>query len=465
MAKSLTKEENILLTLINAFQNDEKEKLNSLGNISKSLIEVRKKVKEEMEKLPPQFNVFNSINLLNHENYNSNLFANFLEIKFKYNGNEISFAKLFLKYLTEEFGWEFDLDNIKIEDIKIKRELSTEERKRIDIFIGYKGKFAVIIENKIWAEDGYKQLENYYNHVKNNYIKKENYDKIYMIYLTPYEREPSENSLNKELYKKEGSELYGKFKNIKHKEIGKWINDSILENEEFSFLHNEDKENNKNDYKILKSALIQIIDNEKSISGENKEIDDMTKDEIKEFLNVNLFNDIKTVEKAQEYIDMFNKANELLEEHKKLIVKNRILQYLDFTRKIYNNLVNKDVYWLLPDTEIIDNILGGGLSGGYSHNLEFEKKGVYLMIEIATDDLGGKYYFGIHSWEVKLQNKLREKTNEIKKIFKRFCIDYNFRDCEGAWVYYYHIDINNDKPEDIADAINKIYEFLKIEII
>ena len=49
MAKSLTKEENILLTLINAFQNDEKEKLNHLGNISKSLIEVREKVKEEME--------------------------------------------------------------------------------------------------------------------------------------------------------------------------------------------------------------------------------------------------------------------------------------------------------------------------------------------------------------------------------------------------------------------------------
>ena len=138
MAKNLTKEEKILLTLINAFQNDEKEKLSHLGKISKSLIEVRKIVKEEMEKLPPQFNIFDSINLLNHENYNSNLFANFLEIKFKYNGNKISFAKLFLKYLTEKFDWEFNLENLKIEYIKIKRELSTEERKRIDIFIGYK---------------------------------------------------------------------------------------------------------------------------------------------------------------------------------------------------------------------------------------------------------------------------------------------------------------------------------------
>ena len=267
--ESLTKEENILLTLINAFKNYEKEKLNHLVNISKSLIEVREKVKEEMEKLPPQFNVFNSINLLNHENYNSNLFANFLDIKFKYNDNEISFAKLFLKYLTKEFGWEFDLENIKIEDIEIKRELPTEERKRIDIFIGYKEKFAVIIENKIWADDGYKQLENYYNYVKN-----QEYDKIYIIYLTPYEREPSEESLSKELYKEKGSELYEKFKNIKHEEIGKWIKDSILENEEFSFLHNEDKENNKNDYKLLKDNLNTKVNNYIDFSNLELEADE-----------------------------------------------------------------------------------------------------------------------------------------------------------------------------------------------
>lgn len=278
-----------------------------------------------------------------------------------------------------------------------------------------------------------------------------------MIYLTPYEREPSEESLSKELYKEKGSKLYGKFANIKHAEIGYWL-EGILKRQEFSFLNNEE-ENNKYNYKLLKSALIQIIDNEKSISGENEE-GDMTETEIKKVLNENLFKDIKTIEKADEYIDMFNKANELLEEHKKLIVKNRILPYLDFTRRIYNKLENKDVYWLLTDTEIIDNIL----NNGYSHNLEVNKKEVYLMIEIATDDLGGKYYFGILSWEAKLQNKLREKINEIKKIFNKFCIDYNFRECEGAWVYYYHIDIDKDKPEEIANAIDKLYELLKKEI-
>lgn len=282
--------------------------------------------------------------MLNHENYNSNLFANFLDIKFKYNGNEIGFAKLFLKYLTEEFGWEFDLENIKIEDIKIKRELSTEERKRIDIFIGYKEKFAVIIENKIWADDGYKQLENYYN-----YVKSQEYDKIYIIYLTPYEREPSENSLNKELYQKEGSELYGKFKNIKHEEIGKWINKKILKNEEFSFL-NIESEDNKNDYKLLKSALIQIINNELSISQGDK----MTREKIKKILEENIFKDIKTVEDANEYINIFDKQvkpllNEKIaeieaieREKRKAIIEKDIQPYLKFTKEVAKYLESKN---------------------------------------------------------------------------------------------------------------------------
>lgn len=71
----------------------------------------------------------------------------------------------------------------------------------------------------------------------------------------------------------------------------------------------------KNNFRLLKSALIQMVDNEKSISGENEE-KNMEDKEIKKVLNENLFKEIKTVEKAQEYIDMFNKANELLEEHK-----------------------------------------------------------------------------------------------------------------------------------------------------
>ena len=387
--------ENALLTLINSFKEDEKLKRIYLNDFFKSigedfikdnklknkllteffekLIKAKheiKRIKKEIKEFPPQFNIFDSINLLNHENYNSNLFANFLDIKFKHNENEIGFAKLFLKYLNEEFGWEFDLENIKIKDIEIKRELPTEERKRIDIFIGYKKEFAIIIENKIWAEDGYKQLENYYNHVKS-----QEYDKIYIIYLTPYEREPSEESLSKELYKEKGSKLYGKFANIKHAEIGYWL-EGILKRQEFSFLNNEE-ENNKYNYKLLKSALIQIIDNEKSISGENEE-GDMTEAEIKKVLNENLFKEIKTVDEAQEYIDMFNKAKSLLVKEKITII---IKKCLKFTKEINKYIKAKGYkegkdYTLLTDKEIINKTE----AGADAHHIDFIKDNIKLSL-------------------------------------------------------------------------------------
>ena len=481
MAKNLNIEnikniEKILLPLISAFQNDEKEKLNHLGNISKSLIEVREKVKAEMEKLPPQFNVLRYIknqterdSLSTFETYNSDLLRELLITNFKYKDKEgkkefeVNFTKLFLEFMNDKFKNKIDLNNIswkksiidKEYGVKIEKEDKTTNR-RIDLIIRYNDKeksFAVIIENKTKRRTGDQdsQIKDYYDKI----IKE--YKNVYAIYLTPEGKEPSENSLPEEYYKKENGELYGKFANIKHAEIGYWL-ESILKRQEFSFLNNEE-ENNKYNYKLLKSALIQIIDNEKSISGKNEE-SDMTKDEIENVLKENLFKEIKTVEKAQEYIEMFNKANELLEEHKKLIVRKQILPYLDFTRKIYNKLANKDVFKLFTDKDIIESLLNDGCS----HNLEFNRKEVYLQIEIATFDLESEYYFGIYTDESKFQNKLREKINEIKKIFNRFCIDYNFRDCGGSWVYYYHIDINNDKPEEIADAISKLYEFLKREI-
>lgn len=105
--------ENALLTLINSFKEDENSKRIYLNDFMKSigedfikddklknkllleffekLIKVKheiKRIKKEIKEFPPQFNIFDSINLLNHENYNSNLFANFLDIKFKHNGKD-----------------------------------------------------------------------------------------------------------------------------------------------------------------------------------------------------------------------------------------------------------------------------------------------------------------------------------------------------------------------------------------
>lgn len=399
--------------------------------------------------------------MLNHENYNSNLFANFLEIKFKYNDNEISFAKLFLKYITEEFDWEFDLENIKIEDIEIKRELLTEEGKRIDIFIGYKKEFTIIIENKIWADDGYKQLENYYN-----YVKSQKYDKIYMIYLTPYEREPSEESLSKELYKKEGSELYGKFANIRHAEIGYWL-EGILKRQEFYFLNNNEEENNKYNYKLLKSALIQIIDNEKSISGEN-EGGDLTETEIKKVLKENLFKELEakgelTESELDKYFEMFDKAKSLLVKEKITII---IKKYLKFTKEINKYIKAKGYkegkdYTLLTDEEIINKTK----AGADAHHIDFIKDNIKLSLE---NNSNIEYYYGIsyNGKDKKTINKIKNIIQTIKKYMNidKFTYEYEHEEGDIYWIFWHYIEIEKDKPQEIAEVMIKLYKLLKKEI-
>ena len=472
MAKSLTKEENILLTLINAFQNDEKEKLNHLGNISKSLIEVRKKVKEEMEKLPPQFNVLKYIknqtergSLSTFETYNSYLLLELLKIDFKYKDKEykkefkVNFTKLFLEFMNDKFENKIDLNNInwkkaiidKEYGVKVEKEDKTTNR-RIDLIIFYNDNnkeksFAVIIENKTKRETGDQdsQIKDYYDKISKNYKN------VYAIYLTPEGKLPSENSLPEEYYKKE---LYGKFANIRHAEIGYWL-EGILKRQEFSFLNNEE-ENNK--YKLLKSALIQIIDNEKSISGENEE-GDMTKDEIKELLEKNLFKDIKTIEKADEYIEMFDKV-------KNLLVKQKIQILIEFTKKINEYIKAKGYkegkdYTLLTDEEIINKTE----AGADAHHIDFIKDNIKLSLE---NNSNIEYYYGIsyNGKDKKTINKIKNIIQTIKKYMNidKFTYEYEHEEGDIYWIFWHYIEIEKDKPQKIAEVMIKLYELLKKEI-
>ena len=222
--------------------------------------------------------------------------------------------------------------------------------------------------------------------------------------------------MSKELYQKEGSELYGKFKNIKHEEIGKWINKKILKNEEFYFL-NIESENNKNDYKLLKSALIQIINNELSISQGNK----MTKGKIKKILEENIFKDIKTVEDVDEYINMFNsqvigllkeKKNEIereKRENRKAIIEKDIQPYLKFTKEVDKYLESKNYkegkdYNLLKDEDIINEMS----NCGYPHHIEFNINNIGVWLESCCNEYGGDilYYFGIYTFDNNMLTKI-----------------------------------------------------------
>ncbi|MBW5395975.1 PD-(D/E)XK nuclease family protein, partial [Brachyspira hampsonii] len=371
--------ENTLLTLINEFKKDEKEKYNALENtiksIHKSFLEeeelktnrlneifskikiIIEEVKEEMKKYPPQFCIFEAVNLQRHENYNSNLLANFLKINIKYGENtELSFVKDFLLYLHNKFNWDYGLKNIE-EEIKhsyinIKREEKADTR-RIDLFISYKKEFAIIIENKIYASEQTNQLDDYY---KNK--KKDNYKNLYMIFLNPSGYEAS--TLSEESKK----ELGDNFQTLKHSDIALWL-ENILENKKYSFLHSDNILDNDNkyirDYRLLKSAMIQTIHNANMISNNTEELD-MTREKIQKLLEYNLFNDIQTVEDVDEYIKIFNSVNELLENKKSEIKKNNIIKYikpyLEFRKKMLLYLESNIEleYYIINENDIIDNI-------------------------------------------------------------------------------------------------------------
>ena len=412
-------------------------------------MKLEKKLKRKWKKLPPQFNILNLIRrknsegrLLTYETYNSNLLYQLLNIKKK----NINFVKLFLEFMNGKFENKIDLNNIIWENVEAKNEY-----KNIDLLIRYKKYFAVIIENKIGYHDRDRQLEKYYNT-----MLEEGYgNNIYIIYLTPYGDNPSENSLPEEYYKKENGKLYGKFANIKHAEIGYWL-EGILKRQEFSFLNNEE-ENNKYNYKLLKSALIQIIDNEKSISGENEE-GDMTKDEIKELLEKNLFKEIKTVDKAQEYIDMFNKANELLEEHRNLIVKKQISKFLNFTKEVAKKLEkqsykkgdapDKDTYCICDDNHVIE------------HGCHWLGLGELIFLQ-ANYDNSMIYHFGVcvGKNDIKMKRKIKKLQETIKNIF-----DFEYHENSDEWILDYNQNIENENPKKIAEVMIKLYELLKKEI-
>lgn len=307
--------ENTLLTLINEFKKDEEEKYNSVSNtiysIHKSFLDeeelktdilnkflpqikiVIKEVKEEMKKIPPQFCIFDVINLQRYENYNSNLIAKLLEVNIEYEGAKLSFVKDFLMYLNNKFNWSYgfnDIKELKHSDIIIKREEYADSR-RMDLFISYKKDFAIIIENKIYASDQPNQLYDYYIKNKNIYGKN-----IYIIYLTPYGNKPSEYSLS--LHTRE--ELGNNFQTLKHSDIALWL-ENILEKYNLLFEEKKDEIDNDNkyikDYRLLKSAMIQTIHNANMLSNNTKELD-MTKLKIQTLLEENIFKDIQTVEDA-----------------------------------------------------------------------------------------------------------------------------------------------------------------------
>ena len=189
----------------------------------------------------------------------------------------------------------------------------------------------------------------------------------------------------------------------------------------------------------------------------------MTKDEIKELLEKNLFKEIKTIEKADEYIDMFENTKVLLEEKRAEII---IKSCLEFTKKINEYIKAKGYkegkdYTLLTDEEIINKTEAGAVA----HHIDFIKDNIKLSLE-NNDNI--EYYYGIsyNGKDKKTINKIKNIIQTIKKDMNIDKFTYEYEHEEGGidWIFWHYIEIEKDKPQEIAEVMIKLYELLKKEI-
>ena len=347
----------------------------------------------------------------------------------------------------------------KIKDAKFEnvyREFQTKDGRRIDILIVF-DKFEIIIENKINAGEQESQLEDYYKDRYNN--GKE----IFLVYLTRWKYEASEYSISKETKE----ELKDKIYYLSHGDIAKWIENDILN--KYEFLKFDKK------YQSIYSALIQMRDNEKTITNPNEE-NNMEKEEIKNFFEKH--NYFKTLLNNNEPIkDSFNKLNkfyELLENAQKVILDKKValvsddinysLKVSDFIKNIQTNkggdYMKGAVFY---DKEIIENMFYNGNHSSQNIFIPIiENWGLSIVLDQIID-----YHLCISVYSINnnIINKLREEPlkNEIGNILDKGSDKYE-EDADKYYIYSRFVDIEKDKPEEIGQKIIDLYNLLKEKI-
>jgi hypothetical protein len=119
-----------------------------------------KKHNEILDATGARFNVFDLCGVAHYENTHSDIIAEFLNR----NGSHslgTAFLDAFLEELNEELKKkEVDIARFDTKTAKIVREADSDGR-RMDILIGDKNQNAILIENKIYAGDQGKQLQDY----------------------------------------------------------------------------------------------------------------------------------------------------------------------------------------------------------------------------------------------------------------------------------------------------------------
>lgn len=421
-------------------------------NLLKSLIENRQEI---YERLAPRVNIVDILGNTYYEVQNSKLLYYIFNTHFKYYDKEINFAKDLALYVVGN-EYKDKIKNAKFENVF--REFQTKNGRRIDILIVF-DKFEIIIENKINAGEQESQLEDYYKDRYNN--GKE----IFLVYLTRWKYEASEYSIEKETKEKLKDKIYY----LSHGDIAEWIENDILN--KYEFLKFDKK------YQSIYSALIQIRDNEKTITNPNEE-NNMEKEEIKKFFEREDNNYFETLlnkdETIKDSFDKLNKFYELLENAQRVIIDKKFelisgnIKYSskvsEFIKKVQSD---KGEDYMKGALLYNEEGIKGQFNGIWSRNILISIIG-YLDLCITLEQ--NIYIVDYHLFiniiaNNNIANKLREEPikTEIGKILGKDSNKYK-EDEDRGYIYTLYIDIEKDKPEEIGQKIIDLYNFLKEKI-
>ena len=347
-----------------------------MDNIN-NLFQIVEKLKEEYSNLSKTNIDFNIFRVLRQESDEVNLHSKFIiELLSNIPFYSEKFRKLFLKNIGLD-------ENYFKDNVRVKREY-----KNIDILLTEKDR-AVIIENKIYAEDQGEQLARYYDIMKNNS------NEVKVFYLTLEGRDPSKQSLGKKLcFEGSYEENKESIKNLSYKNnIANWIEECIKESE---------------DVPVIRETLIQYLEVVNRLTGKtgNKDYHNSIANELlSSEKNIRLANDIKNgLEIAINNIKL-----QFWTELEEKIKGDKIFKTIDGKYSVEEN----EKY---TKEKIEDNKKNYGLSYSLGKKTGNEDYELLLMFEV----YGQEFYwiYGLISNGKRSRNCKEEKFEKLKKIIK-----------------------------------------------
>ncbi|ADG71030.1 hypothetical protein [Brachyspira murdochii] len=407
----------------------DKELLNILDIFIKEKNQIIEKIKKERKKLIPKINIIEYS--MYPEILRNKLLYDILKVNFVIDNSnkEINFARDFADYIIKDM---LNFNNINTDkDINIEADI-IEDNIKIEMSI-YNNDFKIIIESKINIFDLKKQLKNYSN------------DNLFIVILSKndYESNILDNKLKN----------YNNVCCLSNSDIAYFIDNNIIN--KYGFLK-DDK------YSSIYSALIQIRNNEINISSKKEEYN-MEKSIIEEFLNNNeVYKSLNTMKDIEECSKLFLEASSIIKSQKIEInpIKNQIEIIKNIIKYLKSHGLSNDNCRYLDEKIFKENIKNSNTAASTPIIIYLNKQ---LLI---------KLFINIHYCHVSIfsnSNDIIDKLNqkevkdEIKNIFSPFELFEGKNDpdpLDYLYVYYFYIN-KDDKPEEIANIIIKIYNYLK----